>query len=425
MRRADHSPLSSPTRRAESSPLSPSPAWWATGRFALRVHGAGDGYDRPVELRRPYALIGRVTGADVVLDDPAVSPRHVYLHLDRRGLFAVDLDTPAGSRIGPREQPVGWLRPGEVIDVAGYRIELAALHVDEPEIDGEGTTDPLNDASDHMLAQVTLYPDGGAPPLVLRSELIFAGGSEACGLQIDDAGLAPVQCVLVRSPRGLFVVDFLDHRTRLNDCPLRAAALVCDGDVLALGGARFECRIVPVARDASLAASEPPATRHLTLATSNGGMAWQRRLLAERDHEPWTTGQLDAAEESFLAWMVGTFQATHEELLRRQAAFQRDVMRALRRLQSQHVLGHSRQLDRLETLHQEVAALRDEVRRRYGAGAPAHCAATPRALPSVTPTPLPQAQAEQIDGTAAWLSRRIDQINQQNRALRRAALRKC
>jgi hypothetical protein len=54
-------------------------------------------------------------------------------------------------------------------------------------------------------------------------------------------------------------------------------------------------------------------------------------------------------------------------------------------------------------------------------------ATTPRALPSITPAPLPQApaQADHIDGTAAWLSRRIDQINQENRALRRAALRKC
>src|SRR4051794_26668585 len=78
----------------------------ADGEFRLRVGDAGSG--RVVEIARPFALIGRVAGADVQIEDRAVSARHVYLHLDRRGLFAVDLATRTGTRFGGAPRSAGW-----------------------------------------------------------------------------------------------------------------------------------------------------------------------------------------------------------------------------------------------------------------------------------------------------------------------------
>jgi pSer/pThr/pTyr-binding forkhead associated (FHA) protein len=383
------------------------------------VHGASE-YDRPVEVRRPYAVIGRAPGCDVVLDDHAIAPAHVYLHLDHRGLFAVDLATRAGSRVGPLGADYGWLRPGELIEIAGYHIELAALHLDELDPAGPGDADPLCDIADGP--GLALYPDGGGMPLFLRSQLIFAGRSEACGVRIDDPRLAPVQCALIRSDRSAYVVDLAGGgATRLGERPLRGAAEVCDGDVLSIGAARFECRVdgLPIAdADWAPAYQEPaPPVPYNGPRTTDNAQHLPRlsRMALDR--------LAGADQESVLAWMMGALQATHEEMLRRQDEFRRDVMRALRKLHKQQTLGHEEQIERLGQLNQEVSTLRDEVRKRYGSAAPVPRPETPRALPSVPIPPLPSPAAT-IDDTDAWLSRRIHQINRENQAARRTALKK-
>ena len=92
--------------------------------------GPGAGPPREVALARPFGLVGRIAQADVALDDRDVSARHVYLHADARGVFAVDLSTRTGTRFDGRDAPCGWLRPGEAIEVAGRLVRLAAMAVD-------------------------------------------------------------------------------------------------------------------------------------------------------------------------------------------------------------------------------------------------------------------------------------------------------
>ncbi|MBX6312819.1 MAG: FHA domain-containing protein, partial [Isosphaeraceae bacterium] len=133
--------------------------------MTLRIHEPSASSPREVVVARPYALIGRITGADIVIDDRAVSTRHAYLHLDRRGLFVVDLATRTGTRLGTTRRPAGWLRPGEALEIAGRRIELADARVDGQPPAGPGAgdpSDPLADAGAGALPRVTLYP--AAPP---------------------------------------------------------------------------------------------------------------------------------------------------------------------------------------------------------------------------------------------------------------------
>lgn len=448
--------MSSLSMHSHRNIATPTTSVWTSGRFALRVYGAS-GYERPVEVRRPFALIGRGPGCDVVLDDHAISPAHVYLHLDRRGLFAVDLATRAGSRIGPSQEPYAWLRPGEFIEIAGYDVELAALHIDDQENTETLDADPLFDIADGP--DVALYPDGGALPRLLRSQLIFAGRSEACGIQVDDPHAAPVQCVIARSPQGVHVVDLVGRVTQINGHPIRNPAPLRDGDVLAIGAARFECRIkgaLSVVSDALPGVSDDPTAspNPTTLKTQQSLLSTQRLALQPRTtdngrrtlskpsgenqdsvHSPLATHHsplptlsqlaLDRLasedQDSVLAWMLGALQTTHDELLRRQAEFQNDVLRALRKLHKQQTTVHSMQLERLEYLNHEVALLRDEVRRRYGANAPAPRTELPRALPAIPPLPP---RGNIVDETNAWLSRRIHHINQETRAARRAAIKK-
>src|SRR5689334_22305320 len=91
---------------------------WAEGDMMFRVGGLGAEPDRLIKVRRPFALVGRAADADLTIDDRAVSARHAYLHLDPRGVYAVDLVTRTGTRINGSGRMVGWLRPGDWVEIA-------------------------------------------------------------------------------------------------------------------------------------------------------------------------------------------------------------------------------------------------------------------------------------------------------------------
>ena len=122
---------------------------WCQGGFTLRISGGAD-----VEVGAPFGVVGRASGGAVVIDDPAASSRHVYLHLDGRGLFAVDLATRTGTRVGPGGGLSGWLRPGDRLEVAGREIELVEVRLGpgEPQAEARPAASPLDDAGEASLA---------------------------------------------------------------------------------------------------------------------------------------------------------------------------------------------------------------------------------------------------------------------------------
>ena len=73
----------------------PGRALWTDGDMTLRIEGT----DRVVRVERPFALVGQGPGCDIRLAGPSVNRRHVYLHLDPRGVYAVDLVSRSGIRI--------------------------------------------------------------------------------------------------------------------------------------------------------------------------------------------------------------------------------------------------------------------------------------------------------------------------------------
>ena len=92
---------------------------WTCGEMILKVQAAAWQSDRIVHIRRPFARLGRAAGADITIGAQAAGDQHVYLHLDPRGVYAVDLDTRTGTRFSGTKRPAGWLRPGHWLEVAG------------------------------------------------------------------------------------------------------------------------------------------------------------------------------------------------------------------------------------------------------------------------------------------------------------------
>ena len=144
---------------------------WVEGQFTARVRGPSA--SRVGRIRRPFALIGSHPGASIRIDDPAVEPRHALLLLDRRGVFGVDLLSQTGTRFAGAEVGSAWLGVGDILEVAGCRIELLKLQIDGRPIDPPlCSDDPLAaDAGDDLPA-ITLEPvDVTGPPWMLGSAL--------------------------------------------------------------------------------------------------------------------------------------------------------------------------------------------------------------------------------------------------------------
>lgn len=386
---------------------------WASGGFTLRLLSDGPARDAIVSVADPFAVIGRTTGAALTIDDPAVSSRHAYLHLDRRGLFAVDLATRTGTRVGRDRAPSGWLRPGDRLEIAGREIEVMALRLDDDElIDPEPPPpNPLDDTGDAPFVRLTLYPDARPrDPLLLNSELVFVGRSASCAVPIDSASASRVQCVLVRSAADAFLVDLVGRGTWKNQHPVRRAERLEDGDSLMIGSTRFQCRIEP-----------PGAYREGPPALSLGvgiPLPFDARPAELAPLVPATPPPLDLvppeAQAAILGWLMGQLQYRQDESARRQAEFQVELVRLVAEIHRDNHSVLSRQIESVEAINRELAEIREEIRRRFGEGGP-H---VPHSLPGPRPAPLniaPAAPPDDPEAAANWLIARVNQLDQENR----------
>ena len=396
--------------------LAPRPPLWADGGFLLRVSGPGEGPGpgaaAEVRVDRPFALVGRLEGADVRIEDRAVSGRHLYLHMDRRGLFWVDLATRTGTRMNGVESPSGWLRPGDALEVAGRRIELRECRVRDPLPSAEGGPPPgdlLADAAALPLARVTLFPAhrGPSAPRALGSELVFLGRGVCCGVRVEGASASRTHCVLVRARDGAYVVDLIGRGTWLNGTPFRGAGPLADGDALMVGSARFEVRVEPAA-GRTLAARRPrhdvevlPAIAPAAAPNLADPASWQ--------------GIPPEAQGAVLAWMMGQLQAQQGEAMRRQEEFQATLTGLVRQMQDDQATLLSRHMGRSEEIHRELAALREELARHLAPPTPAG----PAALDAPKPPPLRVVHAPPSQDPAAatsWLIGRISQLEEESRS---------
>jgi predicted component of type VI protein secretion system len=391
---------------------------WANGELTLLIHeprsGARAAPGRAVTVRQPFALVGRGGGADLAIDDPDVSARHVYLHLDARGLFAVDLATRTGTRFGAPGTSTAWLAPGQSLELAGRRLEVLDLRVDgarPPAAPAGAFPCLLADARDGPLAHVSLDPAGpgagAGPPWTLASELVFVGRSASCGVRLETTAVARIHAVLVRTAAAAFLVDLSGRGVLRNGRAIAAAAVLADGDRLDIGSARFTVRIAPVRHGSP----DPTVPALASFGASFPTPPTPTELLPP----PLPPGLLPAeSQTALLAWMMSVLQATQTEMMRRQIDFQRELVQAVRTLHEDHQSFLDEHQRRVERIQDEMAQLREEIRRRFGTG-PGPASPPPRALPSsrLGTAPAPQLNPE---ATAAWLLARVGQLEEEGRS---------
>jgi hypothetical protein len=386
----------------------------------FRVQRAARGSNRIVAVRRPFALVGQAPGADIAVGDRAASDRHVYIHLDHRGVYAVDLATPSGTRFGGACGSAGWLRPGDWLEVAGSRIELLEARIDGIVQDPPPcAADLLADTSRTTLAGVALEPQrsSAGPSWVLNSELVFAGRSAACGIPIKDHTVARIHAALLRTESAVYVIDLHGRHTWIDGRPVRGAMLIASGHVLALGSAQFAITVAP---GAPLAAGPELAwtgQNALAVGPVNAGVpaGCHPPTLLETSLSP-------ESQQAILAWMMGTVQGSQGEALRQQGELQHALAQLLHRIQQDNAALLAAHLDRIENLDRALAALRAEFRQRridestqMSLPAPLPLSVPP--LPPVRPLSIPRAMPEEPSSqtSTTWLLQRLGQLEDQNR----------
>ncbi len=391
---------------------------WADGDMMFRVSGAGAEPDRLVKVSRPFGLVGRTADSNIAIDDRDVSGRHAYLHLDARGVYVVDLVTRTGTRINGNGRMVGWLRPGDWIEVAGRRIELLRVRLGGAAIEpAPCDADMLCDHGQDTLVNVTLEPRrSNDSPWVLGSELVFLGWSASCGIQIKDTAVARTHCALVRSARGAYLVDLCGRQTWVEDRLVRGAAVLSDGDLITLGSTQFTARIEPSSSPTETlpqiiprpaANSLVPLVGHIENPTSHALATFQNGPLPI--HPDLVPAE---AQTALLAWMMGTIQGGQGEILRRQGEFQLAITEVLRQIQQDNATLVNAQLQRIENIDREIVALRAELERRN---------ARPQTPPPPNVAPLkidrPHHDAAQPEAKATtWLLQRVSQLEDENRS---------
>lgn len=387
---------------------------WSQGGFTLRTLGGAT-----VSVDASFGVIGRAAGGSLVIDDPAASSRHAYLHLDYRGLFAVDLATRTGTRVGPGGGLSGWLRPGDRLEIAGRAIEVVEVRLETPEPKPEPrfAASPLDDAGDTPLARLTLYPeDAQGEPLSLNSELVFAGRSSACGVPVSSASAMRVQCVLVRTPHAAYVVDLVGLGTWRNGRPLRGAERLHDGDALMIGAARFQCRVEaagsPTIERSGLPSlglgriAAPPA---LALFQAEPAPNLPALDLPALDHIPAET------RAEILGWLMNHLHGRQDEAHRRQSDFQTELVRLVAEIHRDNQVTLQRHLERADAVHRELAEIRDAMKDRLGTEAARDFPAL--AGPKLPPLRIaPVAPPDDPEAAANWLINRVNQLDQESRS---------
>ena len=227
-----------------------------TAPLTLAIEGPGLQGPEMRSYPQPFVLIGRDERSDLLLDHDLVSRRHTYLQMIEGRVFFVDLDSRSGTFFGGSLAESGWLSTGDTLTIGPYSIKLAL-----PEID-LGTSD--DDASNSDSGFEFSAGQGGQPlnPLLARSSevaalprislefqsrtaghsvwrmsqvLALVGSSPRCKVRLLDSNVSKLHCALLRTVRGLWVIDLLGRGgITVSGASVRFATLETN-DVLGLG----------------------------------------------------------------------------------------------------------------------------------------------------------------------------------------------
>ena len=429
---------------------------WVEGEFLLRIRGGGPGPNRTVRIDRPFAVVGFGPDADVRIYDRGVAALHAYLHLDRRGLYVIDLLSRGGTLVSTTGEMAGWLAPGDHFEVAGTRVELLRIELDgHPVSPSPCDEDPLAPVEPGGLIPVRLEPEAGRDadlPWDLGSELIFVGRAPGCGITLKDESASRIQGAFFRTPTDAYYVDLSSQSPYTNGERFRRATRLEPGHRLAFGSHSYVVQVEPALHEVdepelpefpprpgatptpSPASSEPPAPEpteapalvarviHPEVEQFRGQFDDEGTLNGHANGQAGATGghangtelAVPEARDALLAWMVETVRDSKNQ----NAELQRTLGLLLQKIQDDNARLMEAHLSRLEAMDREISALRSELSRQAGqiaTDAKSIAALPPPPLAPPLRIPRPAESHPTPDDSAAsanWLLDRVSQLEE-------------
>lgn len=242
--------------------------------FALECQDARGTIEGSVthQFNCPFALIGRDPQSDLVLEGAEVSRRHAFFQVVEGRVFCIDLNSRSQLRWeGETERRVhGWLDPGRTVWIGPYAIRRLGTDLPEHHSSGYRDFSPLqeiekSDSCPLPRAGLELPIRIGAGETLWRmdSQVALIGRSESCQVMLSDASVSLFHASLVRTSKGVWVVNLKAREgVLINGVNVRWAGLE-DGDTVRIGRFTFIFRYETVPeqisrRDVPLEAGASP-----------------------------------------------------------------------------------------------------------------------------------------------------------------------
>ena len=169
----------------------------------------------PRVMSSPFAVVGCDPGSDLVIADPALSPRHCYLQALGSKVLCIDLGSANGLANGDGPASACWIDPSHVARVGRQVIGIDGGFGGPDESDRPGSASGDLDEDGPVLARPM-------PRLVLEFEtnairtrwrmrraVALVGSAPGCAVRLNGPSVARYHCALVLTGQGLWVVDLL------------------------------------------------------------------------------------------------------------------------------------------------------------------------------------------------------------------------
>ena len=359
----------------------------------LQLNVLFQGKPEPAEpvLPQPFALVGRDAGVDLLLDHPQVSRRHAYLQLVGGRLFCLDLQSRTGVHWENGAKTSGWVDFGQAVRIGPYWISPKLNH---PNATAEA-------ANEWNRAAVQFLGQRGAPQVSLEflngdrisatwkmaPMVALVGKSADCRVHLVGDSVSLYHCSLVRTPRGVWVVDLMSRGGIWINGEQARCGLLRENDLLRVGKfiIRFRYETAPTANPslpdifASAAGGKPSGNGtphgldHRETPAPNFSpeliIPLSPRQVKEKPAQPGrdlvivTSETMDPSQATVQAMMV---PLTRQMSLMQQQMFDQFQQSMMMMFQMFHTLQRDQiglirsELDRIENLNAELIALQRE-----------------------------------------------------------------
>jgi pSer/pThr/pTyr-binding forkhead associated (FHA) protein len=340
------------------------------------------------ELDQPFVLIGRHPGNDLVLNDEKVSRYHAYLQMIGGHLFCLDLESRTGTRWEHNNNGgSGWLEFEQPTEISPFRIQFSGDAPSNGPCGEPGTLpNPLraqfgDDASLPGVELEFLYANQKRSLWRMTRMLALVGKSSRCKVQLVHPSVAKFHCSLLRTPKGLWVIN-LRRATFVNGVPVRFARLK-DGDVLQVG--KFDIGIRLLQEGPTARANLP-----ILLNKKSGVERIAEATLANLPVPAYMVGQLvennnRALGEPVLVHILNQFNIGQQQMFAQQQQTMAVLLQLLD-LMHRDTRGAIRdELDRLQSITQELSSVQAQISDLRSAAPPTDHVAPPAARKTADP----------------------------------------